>query len=124
MADASDQDIEDIARVISNCISTGAWHPSQEEIARSILSSDAFKRMVGRDGALCVLLVALQRRGVPSDVMELLTHGDGRGTVAPGALREAVMDLLNYACTRSVGAEVDTEAPSNKVAQGRDGGGG
>jgi hypothetical protein len=44
--------------------------------------------------ALTAALVVLQRKGVPSDTLEMLTHGDGRGTIAPGALNEAIRAAL------------------------------
>jgi hypothetical protein len=44
--------------------------------------------------ALTAALVVLQRKGVPSDTLEMLTHGDNRGTIAPGALNEAIRAAL------------------------------
>lgn len=38
-------------------------------------------------------LVALAEHGISPDVQELLVHGDGRGSVAPGALRKALAAL-------------------------------
>lgn len=38
-------------------------------------------------------LVALAEHGIPPDVQELLVNGDGRGTVAPGALAKALSAL-------------------------------
>ena len=40
-----------------------------------------------------VALMALHRHGIPSDVLEMLTTGDSRGAVAPGALRAAIAAL-------------------------------
>ncbi len=39
------------------------------------------------------LLAGLTRHGIPHDVQALLVLGDGRGTVAPGALRAALAAL-------------------------------
>lgn len=38
-------------------------------------------------------LAALAEHGIPPDVQELLVNGDGRGTVAPGALEKALSAL-------------------------------
>lgn len=38
-------------------------------------------------------LAALAEHGIPPDVQELLVNGDGRGTVAPGALAKALSAL-------------------------------
>jgi hypothetical protein len=40
--------------------------------------------------ATAAILVSLTQAGVPAYVLEILTHGDGRGGVAPGALVAAV----------------------------------
>ena len=40
-------------------------------------------------------LLALARCGISPDVAELLIRGDGRGTVAPGALPKAIAAALN-----------------------------
>ena len=39
-------------------------------------------------------LVALSERGVGSDVLGMLVHGNGRGTIAPGAARFAIRHLI------------------------------
>lgn len=44
--------------------------------------------------AATAALLALAEHGIPPDVQELLVHGDGRGTVAPGALSKALCAAL------------------------------
>lgn len=52
-------------------------------------------------------LLALAMHGIPPDVQELLCHGDGRGTVAPGALKKAIQDIESVGYVIMTTAERD-----------------
>jgi hypothetical protein len=44
--------------------------------------------------ATIAVLVSLTESGVPTDVLEMLTHGDGRGTIPPKVLEKAIAAAL------------------------------
>lgn len=69
----------------------GEWTPRSRTITKDQVEE-----------AHVAMLVALVEHGVPADMQEALTHGDGRGTLAPGALRKAAL-----AAARAFGLRVE-----------------
>jgi hypothetical protein len=69
------------------------------------------------DDRLTAALVVLARRGVPTDVLVLLTHGDGRGTVAPGALKAALDAAMVGAFSGNARHPMDHSPPPMTYAE-------
>jgi hypothetical protein len=57
------------------------------------------------------VFIGLRARNVPTDVMEMLAHGDGRGTIAPRALSESIREAY-----QSLRAQRSANDASERVA--------
>lgn len=61
---------------------------TRDEIATLQARCDRYKAAL--EAAEVTILLVLSAEGIPADTLEMLTLGDGRGTVAPGSLKRAV----------------------------------
>ena len=73
--------------------------------------TEAVASMHYSDDLVAAALAALTKANIPPDVQELLVYGDGRGTVAPNALRKMLKHLS------SIGFGDTTEARRQAIEE-------